>query len=178
MVKSILGVGLLFFIFLFGLWQLLWHSDIHHVQDLANREVWDIYIGSFFDFTRNKPHLTQYELGVFFTFFVLLQFWNLFNARYFNTGRSLLQDIMDVVRKPYNFSMHYSVGFIMIVFIIIFGQVLIVNIFGEMFGVSALSLDDWLWMLIYTCPILILGEITRVTASLLYNIKRKAYGTI
>lgn len=178
MVKSILGVGLLFFIFLFGLWQLLWHSDIHHVQDLANREVWDIYIGNFFDFTRNKPHLTQYELGVFFTFFVLLQFWNLFNARYFNTGRSLLQDIMDVVRKPNNFSMHYSVGFIMIVFIIIFGQVLIVNIFGEMFGVSALSLDDWLWMLIYTCPILILGEITRVTASLLYNIKRKAYGTI
>ena len=172
MVKSILGVGLLFFVFLFGLWQLLWHSDIRHVHDLVSREVWDIYISSFFDFSRCKPHLSQYELGMFFTFFVLLQFWNLFNARYFNTGRSLAQDVVDILRNPSSFSIHYSVGFVMIVFIIIFGQVLIVNVFGEMFGVSALSLDDWLWILIYTCPILILGEIMRVIASLLINKKR------
>lgn len=172
MVKSILGVGLLFFVFLFGLWQLLWHSDIHQVHDLLSSEIWNVYISNFFDFTRSKPHLSQYELGVFFTFFVLLQFWNLFNARYFNTGRSLLQDIVDIIRNPNSFAQHYSVGFIMIVFVIILGQVLIVNVFGEMFGVSALTFDDWLWILIYTCPILILGEITRLAASLLFNKNR------
>lgn len=161
MIKSILGVGLLFFVFLFGLWQLLWHSDIHSVHDLASKEVWSVYFMNFFDFTRSKPHLSQYELGVFFTFFVLLQFWNLFNARYFKTGRSLLLDLIDIIRRPNNMSKYYSSGFVMIVFIIILGQILIVNVLGEMFGVSALSFYDWLWLFIYTCPILLMGELGR-----------------
>lgn len=161
MIKSILGVGLLFFVFLFGLWQLLWHSDIHSVHDLASKEVWSVYFMNFFDFTRSKPHLSQYELGVFFTFFVLLQFWNLFNARYFKTGRSLLLDLIDIIRRPNNMSKYYSSGFVMIVFIIILGQILIVNVLGEMFGVSALSFNDWLWLFIYTCPILLMGELGR-----------------
>ena len=161
MIKSILGVGLLFFVFLFGLWQLLWHSDIHSVHDLATKEVWSVYFMNFFDFTRSKPHLSQYELGVFFTFFVLLQFWNLFNARYFKTGRSLLMDLIDIIRRPNNMSKYYSSGFVMIVFIIILGQILIVNVLGEMFGVSALSFNDWLWLFIYTCPILLVGELGR-----------------
>lgn len=171
MIKSILGVGILFFIFLFGLWQLLWHTDIRHVTDLIGREVWNIYISSFFDFSRSKPHLSQYELGVFFTFFVLLQFWNLFNARYFNTGRSLMQDIVDIIRNPAHFTKHYSIGFLMIVFIILLGQIIIVNVFGEMFGVSALSFNDWLWILIYTSPILIFGEMMRITVNVLVNKK-------
>ena len=161
MIKCILGVGLLFFVFLFGLWQLLWHSDIHSVHDLASKDVWSVYFLNFFDFTKSKPHLSQYELGVFFTFFVLLQFWNLFNARYFKTGRSLFMDLIDILRKPSNASLHYSSGFVMIVFIIALGQVLIVNVLGEMFGVSALSMKDWIWLFIYTCPILLIGELGR-----------------
>lgn len=161
MIKCILGVGLIFFVFLFGLWQLLWHSDIHSVHDLASKDVWSVYFMNFFDFTKSKPHLSQYELGVFFTFFVLLQFWNLFNARYFKTGRSLFMDLIDIIRKPSNASLHYSSGFVMIVFIIALGQVLIVNALGEMFGVSALSMKDWIWLFIYTCPILLIGELGR-----------------
>lgn len=161
MIKCILGVGLIFFVFLFGLWQLLWHSDIHSVHDLASKDVWSVYFMNFFDFTKSKPHLSQYEFGVFFTFFVLLQFWNLFNARYFKTGRSLFMDLIDIIRKPSNASLHYSSGFVMIVFIIALGQVLIVNVLGEMFGVSALSMKDWIWLFIYTCPILLIGELGR-----------------
>lgn len=165
MVKRILGVGLLFFVFLFGLWQLLWHSDIHGVHDLASKEVWNVYFMNFFDFTRSKPHLSQYELGVFFTFFVMLQFWNLFNARYFKTGRSLLQDAFDILRHPQVFEKHLSLGFVMIVFVIIIGQFLIVNFFGEMFGVSALTWHDWLWVILLTSPILIISDILRFVRS-------------
>lgn len=162
MIKCILGVGLIFFVFLFGLWQLLWHSDIHSVHDLVSKEIWSIYFMNFFDFTRSKPHLSQYELGVFFTFFVLLQFWNIFNARYFKTGRSLFMDLVDIVQNPSNVSKHFSSGFVTIVLIIVLGQIFIVNVLGEMFGVSALSMDDWLLLLLYTCPILLMGEFIRI----------------
>lgn len=162
MVIRILGVGLFFFVFLFGLWQLLWHCDIQNVCDLVNPQIWDVYVKRFFDFTKDKQHLSQYELGVFFSFFVFLQFWNLFNARYFKTDRSIVLDIRDMILHPSCIKGHYSFGFILIVFVIILGQFLIVNVFGEMFGVSALSLKDWLQLMLYTCPILILGEITRL----------------
>ena len=162
MIKRILGVGLLFFVFLFGLWQLLWHSDIHSVHDLASKEVWSVYFMNFFDFTRSKAHLSKYELGVFFTFFVLLQFLNLFNARYFKTGRSLFMDLADIVRNPINVSKHFSSGFVMIVLIIVLGQILIVNVLGEMFGVSALTWNDWLWIILLTSPILIISDILRI----------------
>lgn len=170
MMKRILGVGLFFFVFLFGLWQLLWHCDIRQVSDLFEQDIWSIYFRNFFDFTRNKPHLSQYELGIFFTFFVLLQFWNIFNARYFRTERCLAQDLFAVVRRPGDFKSHYSSGFIMIVFAIIIGQILIVNLFGEMFGVSALSLNDWLWLLVITCPILIFGDLSRIIRYLRHRI--------
>ena len=162
MTKRILGVGLFCFLFLFGLWQLLWHSDIHSVGDLLKSEVWDVYFRNFFDFSRSKPHLSQYELGFFFSFFVLMQFWNLFNARYFKTDRSLVLDLIDSLRTPANFAIHYSYSFLGIAGIILIGQILIVNVFGDMFGVAPLSLTDWLWLLLMTSPILLLGEMGRV----------------
>ena len=158
----IAGIGLFSFFILFGLWQLLWHYDIRQVSDLVRGDVLGVYFQHFFDFSRNKPHLDSYELGVFFTFFVLLQFWNLFNARYFQTDRSLVRDFIDIIRHPSTFSQHYSAGFILIVLLIFFGQILIENVFGEMFGVTALSRHDWLWLLLLTSPILILGELVRL----------------
>lgn len=160
--RSILGIGMVFFVFLFGLWQLLWHSDIYSVYDLSHHDVWSIYINSFFDFTKSKQHLSHYELGVFFTFFVMMQFWNLFNARYFRTGRSLAQDVVAIIRQPSSFNSRSSKTFVFIVTVIFIGQVLIVNVFGQMFGVAPLSLADWLWITIFTCPILIVGDILRI----------------
>lgn len=161
MLKRIVGVGLFFFIFLFGLWQLLWHSDIDSADKLLTADVWAVYFQNFLDFTKSKPHLSHYELGLFFTFFIFLQFWNLFNARYFRTGRSLIQDLWDIVRHPRNWSKHYSTGFIIIATIILIGQLFIVNVFGEMFGVSELHPGDFLILLLFTCPILLIGEIIR-----------------
>ena len=162
MAYRIIGVGAVLFVILFGLWQLLWHYDIQSVRDLLNPDIWKEYFIGFLDFSKHKQHLNEYELGVFFTFFVLLQFWNLFNARYFNTDRSFIRDIIDSIRKPKSASSHFSTGFVAIVFVILLGQILIENVFGEMFGVSALSANDWLLLLIFTSPILIIGEIIRI----------------
>jgi Ca2+-transporting ATPase len=172
--KRILGYGLLFFLFLFGLWQLLWHCDISSVHDLTKPEIWNVYVHNFLDFSRSKQHLSAYELGVFFTFFVMLQFWNLFNARYYRTGRSLVQDLYSVIRKPATLGLHYSKGFILIVLAIFVGQVLIVNVFGEFFSVSALRWNDWLWILIITSPILIVSDFVRLCLS---RLSRMRYST-
>lgn len=171
MARRILWVGLFFFVFLFGMWQLLWHCDISSVHDMTNPEVWKIYFASYLDFTKTKQHLSTYELGIFFSFFVMLQFWNLFNARYFRTDRSMVQDLIDAVRRPKSISQHYSWGFLLIALVIIVGQVLIVNVFGEMFGVSELSASDWLWLLLFTCPILIIGDVVRLIRNLVVSKK-------
>ena len=162
MTRSIVGVGLFFFVFLFGLWQLLWHCDVDSVHDLTRPGVWQVYFGSFLDFGKSKPHLSRYELGVFFTFFVIMQFWNLFNARYFRTGRSLAGDLWTIIRQPRSFGRYYSRGFVAIALVILVGQFLIVNCFGDFFGVSALSWADWGWTLLLTLPILLVGELVRL----------------
>lgn len=159
--RRIIGSGLVFFILLFGLWQLLWHSDVSNVFDFTQASTWDGYLSHFLDFSKSKPHLSHYELGIFFTFFVLLQFWNLFNARYYRTNRSLLLDIIDCLRHPQQFNTHFSQGFLGVALLIVGGQVLIVNVLGQMFGVAALSLSDWLWLLLLTCPILVLPDLFR-----------------
>jgi Ca2+-transporting ATPase len=161
MALRIVLTGTMFFFILFGMWQLLWHCSISQVSDLFDREVWHIYFSNFLDFSSHKAHLNGYELGLFFTFFVLMQFWNIFNARYFRTGRTLAQDIVRSLRDHNWFHKAFSRGFLLIVSVILLGQVLIVNLFGEAFGVSPLSFADWAWMLLITSPILLVGEVVR-----------------
>ena len=155
------GVGLTFFLLLAGLWQLLWHCDISSVSDLFDTEKLKLFVTGMLDFSKNKQHLSTYELSVFFTFFVLLQFWNLFNAKYFKTSRSLIQDIAAAFRKDKEAESSFSASFIYIALVILIGQVLIVTFLGEMFNVSALSLNDWGWLLLITSPVLILPDIKR-----------------
>ncbi len=161
MIKQILGFGFLFFILLVGFWQLLWHKDISCVSDLFNWTSAELFVTGFFDMTKVKAHLSSYELGVFFSVFVMLQFWNLFNAKYFKTKSSLIQDIVDVFRNPKNVKESYSEGFIWIAFAIVLGQFFIVNYAGEMFNVAPLSLSDWGWILLSTSPVLLLADIVR-----------------
>ena len=77
-----------------------------------------------------QPGLTPYELSLFFTLFVMLQFWNLFNSRAFGTGRSA-------------FHFKDCGGFVGIATLVVVGQVLIVTFGGRMFSVTPLSLTDW-----------------------------------
>lgn len=89
--------------------------------------------------------LTAKEVSIFFSVFVFLQFWNMFNARAFDTGRSA-------------FHFKGAGSFLMIAAVIVVGQILIVSVGGEMFSVTPLSLSDWVWLLALTSPVLIVGE--------------------
>ncbi len=157
MFRRIALSGLIFFALMVGIWQFLWHTDITSVSDIFTKESFRIFFTEFFSMEKTKAHLSGYESGIFFSFFVLLQFWNLFNAKYFHTRRSLLQDIF----QPSGFKTSYSKGFLWIVLAILAGQILIVTFAGPMFNVSALSVRDWGWLLLITSPVLIFADVFR-----------------
>ena len=158
MARMIVCIGLCFFFILVGLWQMLSHGEYNSVRAMLS----DFDLAHLTDFSAATHVRNPHELGIFFTYFVLLQFWNIFNARYFRTGRSLMADLVEIIRHPHAISKYYSSGFIGILFAIFVGQILITNVFGEMFGIEALSLDDWLMLTLVSCPILIIGEIYRI----------------
>lgn len=175
MLSRILWVGLFFFVVLFGLWQLLWHQDIlpeTGVASLLTKETAQTALNGYFDMTKKAPHMSSYEMGVFFSVFVVMQFWNLFNAKYFRTGRSLLQDLAEMFVHPQKVFETYSKGFLLIVVVILLGQVLIVNGVGELFSVSPLPLRDWLYIFIGTSPILIVPDIIRSVRHIILRYKQ------
>ena len=104
---------------------------------------------------------TTYEKGIFFSIFVVLQFWNLFNARFFRTGRSLLGDLVMLFKNPKEGKKAIGRGFVIIAFVILAGQFIIVNFCGPAFNVEALSLQDWGIILLFTSPILIIPDMFR-----------------
>ena len=167
MLARIVGVGAIFFVMLAGLWQLLWHTDITCVKDLLKPENIRIFITGFADLSHSKAHLGGYELGIFFSVFVMLQFWNLFNAKYFKTDRSLLLDLVDLVGNPKKVKESYSQGFILISLVIVAGQILIVSFAGKMFNVSPLQPADWLWIMLITSPVLFVADIARTLMNII-----------
>ncbi len=90
---------------------------------------------------------TRHEVSLYFTTFVFLQFWNLFNAKSFGSGHSAFHNIDG------------SKVFFAIVAVILIGQVLIVQYGGRMFDVEPLSISQWLWVIIGTSPVMLVGEI-------------------
>lgn len=92
---------------------------------------------------------TAYEQSWFFTFFVMLQFWNMFNAKAFMTGRSAFKGLSG------------SGSFIFVALVILVGQYLIVTFGGEMFNVTPLSLYSWMVIIAITSPVLLVGELIR-----------------
>jgi Ca2+-transporting ATPase len=146
---------------------LLWHTDISCVKDLLTRESLITFVSGFTDLTHAKTHLSGYELGVFFSIFVMFQFWNLFNAKYYRTDRSLLMDIIDLFRNPLKVRESFSAGFIWISLVIVVGQILIVTFAGRMFNVSPLYAQDWLWIMIITSPVLIIADLVRTIVNLI-----------
>ena len=94
--------------------------------------------------------LTAERLSIFFTVFVMLQFWNLFNAKAFMTGESALKN------------MRHSKEFLFIVLLVFFGQILIVQFGGRMFNVVPLSLTMWLTIIAATSPVFLIGELVRM----------------
>ena len=149
MVKFILCVGILFVVLLFGLVQYFKHADITSLKQFE-------FTGfrlSMFDFSPGNG-LSAYELSLFFTIFVMLQFWNMFNAKAFMTGKSAFS------------LLNQCKGFLFIAFVIIIGQWLIVTIGGEMFNVTALQHTDWMIIICCTSAVLWVGELFRLISSL------------
>ncbi|ELS04090.1 plasma-membrane calcium-translocating P-type ATPase [Xenococcus sp. PCC 7305] len=93
--------------------------------------------------------ITDYELSLFFSFFVMLQFWNLFNARCLGLDKSAFANVTE------------NKGFVLIATMIFLGQVFIIQFGGEMFRTVPLSLNDWLFIVGGTSIVLWIGELTR-----------------
>ena len=100
---------------------------------------------------QNNGHLSPHDLSWFFTFFVMLQVWNMFNAKAFMTGRSALAGLWK------------SKSFLLVIALIVVGQYLIVTFGGKMFNVVPLSLNEWFTISAMTMPVLLFGEIARMT---------------
>lgn len=107
-----------------------------------------ILVGLMFYFNENGS-ISALNLSRFFTIFVLLQFWNMFNAKAFLSGKSAFHD------------MYQSRGFILVAIVILIGQVLIVEFGGEVFRTVPLSINDWLIIFGSTSLVLWIGEIIR-----------------
>ena len=108
--------------------------------------------------------LTLYEHSIFFTVFVFIQFWNMFNAKAFHTRQSTFANIV------------HCQNFLLIQFAILLGQVLIINIGGAMFNVESISLTDWLIIFLATSVVLWIGELIRLGGNILQflHLRKKA----
>ena len=137
--QSIVGVGGVFFLILLGILYIFEHYSVNSMCELF----------SFQPQQAGELSLTAYELSMFFTLFVFLQFWNMFNARAFETGRSA-------------FHFKNCGGFILIALVILVGQILIVSLGGQFFNVTPLRISDWLIIIGSTSFVLWIGEIVRL----------------
>lgn len=135
--RRIIGVGGAFFIILFVILYYFEHTGLASLTEFG-RLAMGVNTG-----------LTPYELSLFFTIFVFLQFWNMFNARAFETGRS-------------TFHFKGCQGFVEIAAIILFGQILIVSFGGRFFNVVPLRIDDWIIIISFTSLVLWIGELVRI----------------
>ena len=93
--------------------------------------------------------IDEWELTVFFTIFVMLQWWNLFNARTLGSNHSALRRLWACG------------GFLIVLALVLVGQWLIVTFGGRMFRTVPLSATTWLYIIIGTSPVLWIGEIYR-----------------
>jgi Ca2+-transporting ATPase len=122
MAKRFVGTGMAFLVVLVTLLKAPWDSGISETE----------------------------RLTIFFSVFVMLQVWNMFNAKAFGTGRSALAGLG---ANPF---------FVGIMALIVVGQIAIVNFGGTLFRTTPLSLNTWLMIVIGTMPVLLIGEVARL----------------
>ena len=98
---------------------------------------------------RQAAGMQIHELTIFFTTFVMLQFWNLFNAKTLESHHSAFHRL------------YADRGLLLVLAIILGGQWLIVTFGGKMFRTSPLSLSEWLQIIAATSLVLWAGELWR-----------------
>lgn len=135
--NSIGGVGGLFFLILWGILYYFEHTDLTSLTQFGALPMTE------------TSHLSPYELSLFFTIFVFLQFWNMFNARAYATGRSA-------------FHFKGCGSFLFIALVILGGQILIVELGGDFMNVEPLKFLDWIIIICCTSLVLWIGEFVRL----------------
>ncbi|MFI3277554.1 MAG: calcium-translocating P-type ATPase, PMCA-type [Rikenellaceae bacterium] len=146
MARRIVGVGGLFVVLLFGLLQYFTHEDITTLADFSIAS----YVNNYFNFNYIDGGLSPYELSLFFTTFVMLQLWNMFNAKAFMSSTSALS-------KPHKYKAFFAtLGMIFV------GQILIINLAGEMFSVVPIKIEDWVTIIVTTSLVAVVGEVWRL----------------
>ncbi len=110
-------------------------------------------LGIMYWYTRTEGSISRYELSVFFTTFVMLQFWNMFNAKAFLSHGSAFKNLRE------------STGFLVVMSIIPLGQYLIVQFGGNVFRTVPLDWKDWGIIITGTSIVLWSGEILRLLKS-------------
>lgn len=129
MATFILGTGVLFSIIMLGALYYMLHK--HNAGGNAH-----LY----------SMMLEPGEVSIFFTTFVFLQFWNMFNARSFASGHSAFHDIKG------------SRLFFLTALIIFVGQIFIVQYCGSLFACQPMTLSQWFTIIAGTSIVLVVGE--------------------
>ena len=122
MVKAILSNGIIFVIIMIGL--------LYYLERI--------------------PGISLRDLTIFFTVFVMLQWWNLLNAMTFGTCNSAITRLS------------HDKGMLLVMSVILLGQVLIVNFGGKMFRTESLEPETWCKIILSTSLVIIVGEIIRL----------------
>ena len=114
-----------------------------------------LLMGMLFRFNNEEGGMTVQRLTIFFTFFVMLQFWNLFNARVFGTSDSAFKGISK------------SYGMELVVLAILGGQFVIVQFGGAVFRTEPLDFTTWMIIIASTSLVLWVGEGIRLVRRLM-----------
>ncbi len=102
----------------------------------------------------NDGNLFSLEnLTIFFTFFVMLQLWNMLNIKVFPKRESSL------------LSLTKNKAFLIIFLTIFILQIIIVNFGGVVMRTTPISFKSWIVLILVTSPVFIIPEIYRVVKS-------------
>jgi Ca2+-transporting ATPase len=126
MMRDIFGVGAIFLVILLGL--LVWMNK--------------------------DGNVSVYELSVFFTIFVMMQFWNMFNARTLGSNNSAF------------YKLNENRSFLLIAALILGLQIVIIQFGGGFFRTEPITLEHWIMIVAGTSAVLWIGEIKRFIARL------------
>lgn len=147
MLSEIFGVGGFFFVMLFFFLLVFKHADVQSLTDIISINYPALFAGIGTLAFWTEGHLSEYELTLLFTIFVMTHFFYLFNARAFETHRSAL---------------HFKGcrGLLYISGIIIVGQIIMVEtpVLQQFFNVIGLSLQDWIIIIIGSSFVLWIRE--------------------
>lgn len=152
MIRNIVGVGVVFFSIISTVVWICQFAEINSIFDLLNT---DVVLNAIRE--RQSGDITTYEQTLIFSIFVWTHFWYMFNARTFETGKSV-------------FSVPFSVGFKIIAFVIFFGQIVIVELLHNFFNVEPMFLNphhvngwiDWLVIVVLSSVVVWVREIWRL----------------